>query len=40
MDSRGELLSSLDSEDVKYYEETKEMQLWKASLSETMQQRF
>ena len=40
VDSRGELMSNLDSEDVRYFEETKEMQLWKASLSETMQERF
>lgn len=29
-----------DEEEVKNFEETREMQLWKASLSETMKQRF
>ena len=33
-------MSALDEEESKNYEETKEMQLWKASLSETMKQRF
>ncbi len=36
----GELMSAVDEEEVKNFEETKEMQLWKASLSETMKQRF
>ena len=33
-------MSAVDEEEVKNFEETKEMQLWKASLSETMKQRF
>ena len=33
-------MSAEDEEEIKNYEETMEMQLWKAQLSETMKQRF